>query len=325
MRPDPQARQEGLVDHGEELGEEYPKVYLAMPLSQLDEDKRDKVELLADSVNQAIYETTRRGSEPWPVRVHSPVKHSAPWKDDPRTPEEIYRLNTDAIWGDVDAMIVIAEPGGGIGVGQELAWACQLGLPVLVVHKKGTCLSRQVTGTREEHDVTIETYRDPEHLRDVLDRWLLARQATICDGPRRRVGRLVRYTSLCDRLGKAWTALSAGEREHVVATTRIAPVRIARILADPLALAAASTEERAALGSALRIDGGSRPASRGLPQLEPKQRAALNSAAREFDWNFETSLRLYENARRELAAGGIRRLPLASNRDWAEFAERHDD
>jgi hypothetical protein len=78
-------RQEGLVDHGEDLGAEAPLIYVAMPLSQVPEEHRETIELLAFAVNETILQQTRNEIEPWPVRVHSPIKHSAPWKEDGRT------------------------------------------------------------------------------------------------------------------------------------------------------------------------------------------------------------------------------------------------
>src|SRR5215510_419656 len=124
-------RQEALVDRGEQLGPDAPLVYLGMPLSQLPKDRREAVEQLEFIVNQAIIDQTHRDPESWPLRVHSPVKLSAPWREDGRTPEEVYELNSGKIELEADAMIVIAEKGGSSGIGQELAWACALSLPIL--------------------------------------------------------------------------------------------------------------------------------------------------------------------------------------------------
>jgi hypothetical protein len=72
------------------------------------------------------------------------------------------------------------------------------------------------------------------------------------------------------------------------------------------------------------VEGPSALFAKPLPDLRKGQREALNAASQEFGWDFEKTLRAYKLARRELARGGVRRLPLASIQDWAEFSERYD-
>lgn len=315
-------RQEGLVDHGEDLGSEAPLIYIGMPLSQLPKERRETVELLAYTVNDTITQQTRNEIEPWPVRVHSPIKHSAPWKEDERSAEDVYQLNTDKVWLEADAMIVIAEKGGSLGIGQELAWACALQLPVLILHREDTFISRQPRGASAEHDIEIKPYRSPEHLRDLVDAWLVSRRAQICDGPRRRLGRRGHFARASFLLAERWEALTPEQRKHTVMATRLPATRIERILSDPLALAAASVQELAAIGCAVGLDILDLDRKAPLPELRRSQREALVSAASEFGWDAETTLRLQDRARAELGRGGVRRLPLASNQDWFEFAER---
>jgi hypothetical protein len=317
-------RQEGLVDHGEDLGGEAPLIYVAMPLSQLPEERREKIELLAFAVNQTILQQTRNEIEPWPVRVHSPIKHSAPWKDDERSAEEIYELNSDKVWLEADAMIVIADKGGSFGIGQELVWACSLQLPVLILHREQTFISRQPRGAAVEYDIEVKAYRDPEHLRDLLDAWLVSRRTQICDGPRRRVGRRGHLSRACSHLGVRWEALTAEERRHAVMATRLPATRVERILADPLVMAAASVQELAAIGCSVGIDVLDVARTPPPPELRRSQREALCSAASEFGWSPEKMLHLQDLARAELARGGVRRLPFASNQDWLEFSERDE-
>jgi hypothetical protein len=323
MAREPNERQEGLIDHGEDLGAESPLIYIGMPLSQLPKERREIVELLAFAVNETITQQTRNEIAPWPVRVHSPIKHSAPWKQDDRSAEDVYRLNTDKVWLEADAMIVIAEKGGSVGIGQELAWACALQLPVLILHNEDTFISRQPRGTATEHDIEVKAYREPEHLRDLVDSWLVSRRAEICDGPRRRLGRQGHFARASTLLGKRWGELTSEQRRHAEMTTRLSAARIERILSDPLALAAASVQELVAAGCAVGIDIFDLDRKSPLPELRRGQREALASAASEFGWDPETTLRLHDQARAELGRGGVRRLPLASNQDWLEFAERY--
>jgi len=67
-----------LFEHGDELGSDAPLVYLAMPLSQLGgDDKRRHVEFFTDAVVRAVEDATHRDTtDPWPVRIHSPIKWS---------------------------------------------------------------------------------------------------------------------------------------------------------------------------------------------------------------------------------------------------------
>src|SRR6185295_469916 len=322
MATDRDAKQEGLVDHGEDLPADRPLVYLAAPLSQLPEERREKVELLAHAVNTAISEETRSESDPWPVRVHSPIKRSAPWKNDGREPEEIFELNSSAIELEADALIVIAEQGGSLGIGQEVAWTCAAGLPTLVVHRSKTYVSRQLTGTAAYFDISIEPYKCPEHLRDVVCRWLISRRREICDGPRRRLGRKLALTGRTERLAYAWDALPEEDRLTVSMTCTMTMARIERILSNPRHLDLASVRELTMLEGALGV--GATTTGLASRELGQGQRRALSLAAREFGWDPEHVLQLDRLARRELARGGIRRLPLSSVQDWAEFSKRHE-
>lgn len=319
---DRDAKQEGLVDHGEDLTADRPLVYLAAPLSHLAEDRREKVELLAHTVNNAISEETRGGPDPWPIRVHSPIKISAPWKDDDREPEDVYELNSGTIELDADAIVVIAEQGGSLGIGQELAWACDAGIPVLVVHREKTYVSRQLTGAATHFDISIEPYGNPEHLRDIVCRWLVSRRREICDGPRRRLGRRLALRGRGEQLVKAWEGLSEEERRIVSITCAMTTARIERILSDPRHLDLASVREMTTLEGVLRVED-AKPAT-ASPELGRSQRQALSLAAREFGWDPERVLRLDRLARHELARGGVRRLPLSSVQDWAEFSRKHE-
>jgi hypothetical protein len=160
-------------------------------------------------------------------------------------------------------------------------------------------------------------------MRDVVCRWLVSRKHVICDGPRRRGAREIRLDPLRSRFERAWQQMSEAEREHVALSTRIPKERVQRLVDDPLALGAASVEELSVLAGAMAVPVVDDALIRPLPDLQPRQRAALSNAAAEFDWDYETALGLDRRARLELARGGIRRLPLASAQDWANFRRTH--
>jgi hypothetical protein len=323
MTPEPDEHQEELFRLGGDAAPGAPLVYVGMPLSQLKANKeRAHVEFLANAVDLAVFEQTRSKPEPWPLRVHSPIKLSAPWKKDELNPTDIYRLNTNELWIEADALIVLADQGGSLGIGQELEWAFDLQLPVLYLSLKGDPVSRQIEGAGSEYDLSLRTYQGPEDLRDTVGRWLVSRKPTICDGPRRRRNREMLFEPTRAKLAAAWSNLGAAEQQHIVAATKIGRGRIERMLSHPLMLAAASVQELSLLSGGLRIPAASERVAEPLPELRPGQVAALSVAAKEFDWDFETAFELHRRARLELARGGVRRLPLGSIQDWANFYER---
>lgn len=316
----------GLFNTPDGFGADTPLIYLAMPLSHLkDRGEREQVELLAHTVTRALDDASRSSTDPWRVSVHSPATWSAPWKKDGRTPDSVYRLNSQTLWDEADALIVIGHRGGSLGSGQELAWAGSLQLPMLYVHTARTPVSRQLRGAAREHDLEISPYNSPDELSDIVERWLCSRRHIIADGPRRRRNRMLRFAELQARLRHAWDALNPAARDHVVSVTRIAPGRVARLLDSAGALSQASTGEVSAFAAALHVETTSLVGVPPLPDLRTEQRSALLNAATEFGWDTQETFALYDAARLELARGGIRRLPLASAYDWRVFRERLRD
>lgn len=311
-----------LFTHGEDLAPDAPLIYLAMPLSFLpDAEAREQVEFQAYTVGRAIADTTRDRTDPWPVRVHSPLMWSAPWRKNDLTPQDVYELNTRMLWTEADALIVLGYRGGSLGAGQEFAWACGQHLPILYVHSANTPVSRQLEGAAHEHDVTVAPYASPSQLSDLVGQWLASRRHVISDGPRRRRSRAQRFIPLQMSLNRVWQELATEEQEHVVAVTGLAPGRISRIVSDPLTLSGSTTHELTSLCGALSVEatGG---VLQQLPDLQPSQVAALRSAAAELDWDPDTTLDMYAQARAEIARGGVRRLVFSNIEDWATFYER---
>jgi hypothetical protein len=324
MADEPHNRQEELFEIGAELGPDSPLLYVGMPLSHLPDKKdRERVELLAFTVDRAIVEEAQGAEEPWPIRIHSPIKLTAPWKEDDWSDGEIYRINSGKLWAEADAMILIADCGGSLGMGQELEWACDLQIPVLYVHPDEDPVSRQVKGATEEYDIEIVSYTDPADLRDKVGRWLTSRKPAILDGPRRRRNREFIFSRTAKFFRDAWDALDPSRQEAIAMIARLKVARIERAVHDPQVLTAMSLQEigalRGALGFPKLVIG---PAPAVAAELREEQRAALAAAAREFGWDPEIVLLLQERAREELAQGGVRRLPLASIRDWAGLYRR---
>jgi hypothetical protein len=313
-----------LFMRGEHLGQEVPQLYIAMPLSQIEDPReREHLELLEDNVCQGVRQATiDREDDVWEVRVHSPLKHTSPWRRDHLDADDVYLINTEIVWSEIDGMVVIGHHGASLGAGQEIVWAAALSLPIVYTAAESETISRQVAGMAREYDIEIIRYVTPEDLRDQLQRWLASRRHQICDGPRRRRARAERFDGIRERLESAWNALAEEERGHALHTARLSRARVERLVGDVHVLASASVHELHALIGALGT--GAEPPVSSLPDLRSHQIEALKSAAVEFDWTLDRTFDLYRAARLELARGGVRRLPFASIGDWQRFASDID-
>lgn len=305
---------------GSDPGQESPLVYVATRLTHLDQDGRAVIDGWCYVIRETIEHLAHEG---WLPRIHLPIKRSAPWKDDGMIAAEVYNLNSGLLWRDVDALIVLAYGGGGLGAGNELTTAVQLGIPTFVVSHTSEPLSRHITGMAGEYLVTLATFTESEDLRDVVDRWLRGERRRIDDGPRRRRTRAVRIARLSGLIEREWQRLGPKARREVQAISGIAATRIERILEHPSHLDAASFHEIASLTGALAIDLEQSAFGKALPELDDVQQGALVSAAEEYGWSPRETLEVVRAARVELAKPAIRRIRLTSMQDWLRFAEIH--
>src|SRR5581483_11236107 len=124
-----------VIDIDPIITNDIPTIYVACPLTCLTDNasRRRHVNSDVTTAKRAIDAVTigdRLDQQSWPVAVYAPIDHSAPWKTDGLTPQEVYRKNLDAIHAS-DALIAFGEKGASAGVGQELEWAIRLGIPIL--------------------------------------------------------------------------------------------------------------------------------------------------------------------------------------------------
>jgi hypothetical protein len=254
--------------------------------------------------------------------VHSPLEHTAPWKRDDLTPEDLYRDDTALLWEEVHALIVLGVGGGSLGVGQELVWAGDQLVPLLYLHSASQDLSRQVLGMALERDLTVKAYKSPDHLGEIVRRWVADRRARIVDGPRRRRDRALLLEPLRTEIALAWDGLSQPAKRKRALEMCLPQVRVERLADSALALAAAPLHEVLTVAGVLGVVGAARLlGAGGLPDLVSRQRDALASAAIEREWTVPFALELEQVARLELARGGVRRLSFGSIADWVRFAE----
>ncbi|OQX87357.1 hypothetical protein B6D60_04075 [candidate division KSB1 bacterium 4484_87] len=85
------------------------------------------------------------------------------------SPEEIYTRDVEML---DEAEAVIAEVSNpSLGVGYEICYAEKRGVPVLCLYQEGLFVSRMITGNTAEN-VRIETYRDIDELKKLVDQFL---------------------------------------------------------------------------------------------------------------------------------------------------------
>ena len=303
-----------LALDGEDEGP-IPLVYLACRLTNITIDQRKLLDSWCTHIQEAVTEAADGSAKQWGIRVHIPFTWSAPWTDN-RASEDIYDLNSSTV-GECSAVIILCIDGGGLGVGQEFAWAIALRLPILILHPHDLPISRQAEGT--PGDVTIVGFANAAQLADEVKSFLRRNRSTIEDWHRRSESLSVSLLPLRERITERWDALGDTERARVEAESRVHQRRIEQFTRDDHALASASTSELLAVIGALGIDAADVFATPSMPDLNARQRDALGVAADEYNWRGAEVLTLETRARLELARGGTRRLSLVTPADWVQF------
>ena len=219
-------------------------------------------------------------------------------------------------------MIVLALSGGSTGVGQELAWAFALRLPVLYLYPQDGGVSRQIKGT--PGDLTVVAFADTSELVDAVRTFLRANRLVIGDHRRRAAGEALMFAPLRTKLAASWHGLREHERVAVAGVARIHRDRVSELLQDDGALGSASLSELAALVGSLgasfqALAPESALPELGLPELGEREREALAQVCDEYEWSGSKALHIEMAARLELARGGVRRLRLESPDDWLRF------
>jgi hypothetical protein len=241
--------------------DEMPLIYVACPLTNLSTVGRQSICATVDNIKLRIEHLTvadRVAAEQWPVAVYAPVEHSAPWKEDGRSPADIYELNLGQVL-DADAMIVLGDRTvTAAGVGQEIEWAVRAGLPILYL-TPGAAVSRQISGTPARLEVA-DFGSDMDTLRLRLDGWLRVNRTLIEDGPRRRRDRQLQYAAITSRLRDAWRTVP--DPTSAAARCNLHPSLVDSLLRDPARVALMPSEWLERLTAELGV-----PKSMSGPQL----------------------------------------------------------
>ena len=292
-----------------------PQLYLACRLTNLTADQRMLLDSWCTHIEQAVTEAVDDSSTPWTVSVYTPFAWSAPWNDS-RSNEDVHSLNSTSVHG-CAAVIILCIEGGGLGVGQEFAWATALRLPVLLLHPAESSPSRQVLGT--PGDVTVVGFANATDLSEAVKAFLRQNRSVIEDWQRRRESLDAVLLPLRETLAEHWCDLGEADKHRVETESRVHHRRIEQIVDGDHAVSGASMSEILALVGALGIDANYILSSPAMPDLNYRQRDALALAADEYEWGGAETLALETRARLELARGGTRRLSLVTPADWVEF------
>jgi len=299
-----------------------PILYLACPLTAVDPATRKLVDSWCTHICNTVTETAAESGDPWEIGVHAPWLWSNPARGDGREPDAIYTLNSHKV-RESAGVIVLSLAGGSTGIGQELAWAVALRLPVLYLHPHDEPASRQVLGT--PGDLEVVAFEDAADLVDAVRRFLRSRRSVIEDRARRALGESVKFAALRVTLAEEWDRRGNFERSRVQAEARIHQARIAELLEDDNSLGMASLSELAALAGALSASLASLGHPDTPPELGDREREALVQACDEYDWSGSKALDLERSAQLEVARGGTRRLTLQSPEDWIRFDRRRHE
>ena len=293
-----------------------PCLYLACPLTSVDTPSRQLLDSQCAHIMNTITETAASSEDAWRVAVHAPIWWSNPTSGDSRSPEDIYELNSQKV-RECAAMIVLALSGGSTGVGQELAWAFALRLPVLYLYPQDGRVSRQIKGT--PGDLTIVAFADTSELVDAVRNFLRANRMVIGDHRRRAASEALMFAPLRTRLAASWHCLRQYEQVVVAGVARIHRDRVSELLQDDGALGSASLSELTALVGSLGASFQALAPESELPELGEREREALAQVCDEYEWSGSKALHIEMAARLELARGGVRRLRLESPDDWLRF------
>jgi hypothetical protein len=297
-------------------------VYVATPLSGLPREDQRQLESWCANLRDAVVLEIQQG-EGWDIHLHIPIEVSPPWVEDNRTASDIYDLNTAAVWSDADGLILFAYKGGSLGAGQELAWACGLRMPVLMLHLDGVLISRQMRGTEEVHaHMEIAAFKNVPELRSVVTNWLRRHRVELEAHQRRRQLQRGRIAGLQQVLKQSWQAVERDDDAGALELASMSERRVERLVDDPDALLLASVDEVLALASALDLDVGAAMTDSRRRPLESRELMALRQVAREEEWTGARVAELVSHAQKEVAAGATRRMSLGSQDGWIELERR---
>jgi hypothetical protein len=185
-------------------GKRMPRIYIACPLTGLSDERKEKISFRLAQVKTAILDATvneRPDEEHWPVTLHVPLEHSAPWANEGLSPQTVYERNLDHLLNS-DGLIVVTDETCSAGVGQEIEWAVRSGIPILYL--SSAPVSKQICGI--PHAIDVRICRDPETMSANVRNWLRSQRGPLLKGPNRRTDRHLTYVTVTAQIEVAWKA-----------------------------------------------------------------------------------------------------------------------
>jgi hypothetical protein len=297
-------------------------LFVSVSMTGRDESQLSHIDSLSRAVERAAERVTTECERPWYVRVHIPSDHSAPWLDDKPAPE-VFAATRASFVSDVDALVLIVHRGGSIGCGQEFAWACLLGIPVLVLHHKSERISREVEGATDNFNVRVRSYGSTLALESYVGEFLTEWRSTIQTGPERRAVRVERARPISEAIRNAWKRLDEKTRDAKARDAGLPRARVALLASSPAELVGATHAEVLALCDVLEIDIAAVVAqsSSVVSGVGAKELAALKETARTLDWGAVDTLEILEFASNQMAQGGTRRFGLTTTEGWVALRD----
>jgi hypothetical protein len=264
---------------------EIPQLYLACPLTNLDDGQRRALTSEVSQVRMCVEQATvgdRVPGEAWPLAIYAPIQNTAPWLDDNLSDAGVYERNLTKVL-DSDAVLVLADRAASAGVGQEIEWACRVGIPVLYL-SSAEQVSRQIRGI--PGTIRCAAYNgDGGTLTAHVANFLQENKHRILDGPRRRDSRRLRFEPLAGRLRHAWERCP--DPTGLASRCALDPGYLRMMLTDAARVAMIPADTLTMLCAELGVSLAS--AARQLPI--PATRALILAASAE-GWSDETVERL---------------------------------
>ena len=304
-----------------------PLIYLASSLTNVEEIHRAPLRSDCDVIRRAVEETGFLAVKE--IKLYDPITKTAPWEGQhPYTAEEIWRTNTTKIFVEADALMVHAARGASLGVGQELDWAYDRGIPILVLHPADDKVSKQVIGM--PGFLEIIPFTDDDDLWRQVSGWITRWRGRIEVGYQHRRSVELLFRPVWDAMGDSWGDLvgrlgrDAPRVGEVEAACRMTAEEIDDVLEHPLKLAFMPSAKLFLLGSALNVKVPAYLLAQvAPPELTSKERMALDTARHENGWGPDFT-RVVENVGRrqkEKDTAFVSRQPLTEDQNWKTLAD----
>lgn len=262
-------------------------VFVAVP--SLPKEQREVYEFALDTTRRAAQNAGRESRDPWTVEVtHGRL---APTDE----PAAIRRSIRRKLVSEGDAVIGLLSDGS-FGCGREAGWAVGLGIPILLVHKRGLIPTPHAGGTPPEATVDVRDYASPSELYNVVYDWMKLRRPQILAGRIRRSRQLAVTEPLRFEVRDVWQHALSGERRRICDALLVSEAQVEALLSNDLDFAATRiglTLDLAAQMGIVRTTHARHHAQRGpdSSNLLKEELDGLDDAIDTWDWDGPTTAR----------------------------------